>query len=102
MNDCSITVINTIDECPRYASYSGSNLNTNMEKKIKTEYFSIGYVFRIVNTRMDYCNNTIVMMNYDSLPYDNHSSKQIEGFVKNEYHKNLDKYYISKFGLLNN
>ena len=48
---------------------------------------------------MGYCNKTNIVGTKDSAPFDNHSSKLIEDFDKNEYHNNLVSYYITKFGL---
>ena len=100
MNDYSITVINTIDECPRFVSYLRSKIKyQHGVDNIKTECFSISYIFMTVKTHMDYCNETNILMNNDSSPFDNHSFKLIVDFDKHEYHKNLVNYYISKFEL---
>ena len=83
MNDCSITVINTTDDCPHHDSCLGCKIKyQHGVDKINTEYFSIGYVFRVVNEHMNYCNKTTIMRTQTSAYLVNHGSKLISEFDK--------------------
>ena len=98
MNNFSITIINTLDECP-------TKMNTietlvkyqHGVEKIVNDYFSIGYVFRVVNNFKDYCSITNVM---EINPIPIHSITKpaiVTDFNKSQYHKSLVEFYKYKF-----
>ena len=102
LKDCSITVINTADECPHYDSSIGCKIKyQHGVDKINTESFSVGYVFRVVNKHMYYCNETNIMRTNPTAHVNKHGSSLLSDFDKNDYHQNLVDFYISKFGIFN-
>ena len=97
MNDCSLTVINTIGECPQYCT----ELETMVKyqhgvAKVETNHFSIGYVFRPVNSVKNYYISTNKMV----CPKENYKSEEenelLKMFDKEKYHKNLIQFCKDK------
>ena len=102
LKDCSITVINTADECPHYDSSIGCKIKyQHGVDKINTESFSVGYVFRVVNKHMYYCNETNVMRTNTTAHVHKQRSSLLSEFNKKDYHQNLVNFYITKFGIFN-